>query len=108
MKHALPLALFALLLAARQLVGLALLLAGQADEVEGLGHGGQDVMTGLAYDLGGQGHVLQDRLVLQQAEVLEDEPHLAAQLGHLPRRDLGQVAAQDVDPSGGGALLAQG
>ena len=65
-------------------------------------------MARLANHLGGQRHVLHDGLVLQQAEVLEDESHLPAQLRHLPGRHLGQVPAQDVNTPGGGALLTQG
>ena len=86
----------------------ALLLVGQSDQIQGLGHRGQDVVPGLADHLGGDGDVLEHGLVLQQTEVLEDEAHLLAQFGHLPAGDLSQVAPQHVDGAGGGPLLAQG
>jgi hypothetical protein len=97
----------ALLLAAGQLVGEALLLAPQADELEGVRHRGEDVVAWLADHLQRERHVLEHRLGRQQAEVLEHRADLPAQVRHLPRRQGGQVAAGDEDAARRRALLPQ-
>jgi len=73
-----------LLLTAGQLVREAPLLAGQPDQVENLRDGVRDGMPRLADHLQGERHVLEDRLVRQQAEILEHHADLAAQLRDLP------------------------
>ena len=73
-----------LLLAAGQLVGQVVALLGQADQVEDLGHLGAHHVLGPADHLEGERHVLVDRLVGQQPEVLEDAADVAAQVGHPP------------------------
>ena len=60
-----------LLLAPGELMRQTPLLARQPHQVEGLGHSGEDVVARLTDDLGGQRHVLQNGLVLQEPEVLK-------------------------------------
>src|SRR5690606_38392953 len=52
-------------------------------------------------------HVLADRLVRQQAEVLEHRAQLAPDLRHLPVGDTGEILAQDVHLAVAGPLLAE-
>ena len=73
----------ALLLAARDLVGQAVRLVGQADQVEDLGHLAADGAPVLADHLERVGDVLLDGLVGQQLEVLEDAADVAPQQRHL-------------------------
>ena len=97
----------ALLLTAGQAGGEALLLAPEADHLEGLGHELADDVPRLADDLQRVGDVL-DGLVGQQAEVLEHRAHLAAQAGHLAHGHAAEVVAGDEDGALGRGLLAQG
>ena len=76
----------ALLLAAGELVREAVLLAGQADEVEHGRHLLADHVLGPADHLEGEGDVLEHGLVGQQLVVLEDVADVAAQVRHLARR----------------------
>ena len=94
-----------LLLAAGQLVRVALELLGQADELEDGRHLGPDDVLGPADHLEGEGDVLVHRLVREQLEVLEDAADVAAQVRHLPARQLGDVLAGDPDPALLGHLL---
>ena len=98
----------ALLLTAGELVGEALLLALQPDHLQGLGHELADDVARLADDLQRVGDVLVDGLVRQQAEVLEDRTHLAAQPRHLAAGHRAEVVAGDEHGALGGGLLAQG
>jgi hypothetical protein len=62
---------------------------------------------GLPDHLEGERDVLEHRLVLQELEVLEDRPDVAAQVRHLPGGQLGEVLAGDVDVALGRLLLFQ-
>src|SRR5205823_4229066 len=86
-----------LLLPAGQLVGHPLLLAGEPDEVEHLGHDLRDEMPRPPDDLEGERNVLAHRLAREQAEVLEDRADLPAQAGDLPRGEAAEILARDVD-----------
>src|ERR1700761_4455528 len=96
-----------LLLAAGQLVGHPVVLALQADQVDDLGHDLADEPAGLADDLQGEGHVLVDVLVRQQPEVLEHAADPAAEHGHAPVRQPGQVAPGHPDTAVGGSLFLE-
>ena len=96
----------ALLLAARQLVREALLLAGEADEVE---HGGDllaDHVLRPPDHLERERDVLEDRLVREQLVVLEDVADVAPQVRHLGVRHVVDVAPGDPDLAPLGLLLA--
>ena len=80
----------ALLLTAGQLVREPLVLAGEADEREHLGHGLLDESARRADDLQRERDVLEDRLVRQQPEVLEHRADVPAEVRHLA---VGQRAA---------------
>src|SRR5205823_5032250 len=54
-----------------------------------------------------EGYVLEDRLVGQELEVLEHGPDVPAKEGNLPRRELADVLAGDVDLTAGRLLLLQ-
>ena len=96
-----------LLLTAGELVGQVVPLVGQADQVEHLRHLVRHHVPGPADDLEREGHVLEDRLVGQEAEVLEDAADVAAQVRHPPFRQLHDVAAGLEDLAGVGKLLAE-
>ena len=66
-----------------------------------------DGVPRLADHLEGEGDVLEDGLVGQQAEVLEDGAHLPSQRRDLPAGQPVEVLAEDVHGPGGRALLAQ-
>ena len=96
----------ALLLAAGELVGIAVELVGQAHEAQHLGHLGLDDVTALPDYLQGEGHVLEDGLVRQELEVLEHAADVAAQVGHAPVAHGGQILVRHVDLARGGLDLA--
>src|ERR1051326_2419599 len=81
----------ALLLAAGQLVGVAVLLAAEADQLEHLGHDPAGHRPGLAEDLQRERHVLIRRARRQQPEILEDAADLAAEVGDAPGAHRGHV-----------------
>ena len=97
----------ALLLATGELVGKVVELVAEPDELEDLGHALVDHMLGLADHLEREPDVLEHGLVLQELEVLEDRPDVPAQVRHLPRGELGQVLAGDVDLALGRLLLLE-
>ena len=97
----------ALLLTTGQLAGVAVFFAGQTDELDHLRDDLGDQVARASGHLEGEGHVLVDGLVGEQPEVLEDGADLAAQLGHLPVREPGDVLAGDVDRALRRPLLAQ-
>src|SRR6478672_4325926 len=94
-----------LLLTTGELVRQALLHARESDELERLGHGLADAGAAAAEDLQGVGDVLKDRLVGQQAEVLEDAADLAAQGRDLALRQAVEVATGDEDAAPRDVLL---
>ena len=77
------------------------------DQLEHLGHLGGDDVLGPADDLEGEGHVLEHRLVGQQAEVLEHAADVAAQVGDPPLGQMADLLARLPDPSRIGHLLPQ-
>ena len=95
----------ALLLAAGEFVREAVFLAFEADGLEDLGHGVADDAAALADDLHGEGDVGEHGFLRQQAEVLEHDADPAAEPGHAPAGDVGDVLAGHVDGAGGGAVL---
>src|SRR5699024_1659420 len=97
----------ALLLPTGEFVRHAFPLARQAHHFQGLGHHGHHLVPRPADHLHGDRDIVEHRLVVQQAEVLEDAPDLAPQPRHLPGGDVGQFAPGDEHRPGGGALLAQ-
>lgn len=84
----------------------ALLLAVEPHELEHFGHGRMHVVPGPAGHLRGDGHVLEDVLGAQKAEVLEDRADTTPVVGNLPAGELAEILAQGVDLPGSGALLA--
>lgn len=97
----------ALLLSAGELVGEVVHLLAQADEAQHLGDLRLHDGARLADALEGKGHVLVDRLVGQELEVLVDGADLAAQVRDLLVLHLAQVLAGHDDLAAGGALLAR-
>ena len=87
----------ALLLAARQLVGVVVQLGRQADQAQDVRHLAADRLAVLADHLERVRDVRVDRAVRQQLEVLEDDADVAAQLRHLAAAHLGQRVAGDRD-----------
>ena len=90
----------ALLLTAGKFGGQSIGFAGQTDHVENLGHSARDDVAGLADDFQRKGHVLGDRLLLKQAEVLEHTAHALAKLRHAAGRQLVDVEIRDLDVAG--------
>ena len=87
----------ALLLAARELIGVVVQLRRQAGEAQDVGHLVAHVAARSAGHLQRVGHVVVDRPVREQLEVLEDDPEVAAVVRDLLARDLGEVASRDGD-----------
>ena len=98
----------ALLLTTGQLVREPLLLAGEADEREHLGHGLLDEPARGSDHLQREGDVLEDGLVRQQPEVLEDRADVTAEVRHLAVRQRAQVAAEHDDAAVARASLRAG
>src|SRR4051794_9854594 len=96
---------YALLLTARELVGVAVQLGAQADQAQDVRHLAADRLAGLADHLERVGDVRVDRAVGQQLVVLEDHADVAAQVGQPLRGDLVQVTARDADDARGGLEL---
>src|SRR4051794_8274434 len=91
----------ALGLAARDLVRLAGLVAGELDELEHLVHPALDLGVLGPLPAQPEGHVLEDREVREQGVVLEYGVDVA-----LERREPGDVLALELDQAGGGLLEA--
>jgi hypothetical protein len=96
-----------LLLAARQLAREVVALLGEPHQVEHLGDLGGHHVLGPPDDLEGEGHVLEDRLVGQQPEVLEDAADVPSQVGDPPLGQVDHVAPRLPDAAAVGQLLAQ-
>jgi hypothetical protein len=90
-----------LLLAARQLAGLALLAALQLDQGQGLGHPAPDLALVDPLAAQAEGHVLEDVHVGEQRVLLEDHVDVAPEGG-----DPDHVAAVEQDLAGGRFLEA--
>ena len=97
----------ALLLATGQLIGHALFLAFEADELEHLGDDALHLTARLADDLESEGDVVEDGLVGQEPEVLEDRADPAPKLGNLPVGEATKVLAGHPDATLGGGLLLE-
>ena len=97
----------ALLLTAGELVREPLLLAGEADEREHLGHGLLDESARRSDDLEREGDVLEDGLRRQQPEVLEHRADVPAEVRHLAVGQRAQVAAEHDDASVARRLFAE-
>ena len=87
----------ALLLTAGELVRQSLLLAVQADQGEHLRDRLLDERAGRADDLQRERDVLEDRLVRQQAEILEHRADVAAEVGDLPGGEGPQISPEHHD-----------
>ena len=96
----------ALLLAAGELVGVAVQLGREADQAQRLRHLGADLGAAGADHLQRVGDVVVDGAVGQQLEVLEDGADVAPQLRDLLLRQGADVAAGDADRAVGGRLVA--
>ena len=96
-----------LLLATRELVGQVVALLGQPHQVQDLGHLGGDHVLGTADDVQGEGHVLVDGLVGEEAEVLEDAADVAAQVWDLPVAELADLLARHPDVAAVGLLFLE-
>ncbi len=86
-----------LLLAARELQRVGVHLVVQADRLQSGERAPLLLLRGHGQDAQHEGHVLEDRLALQELEVLEDDADGPPQLGDLPLRDRGHVAPADQD-----------
>ena len=75
--------------------------------VERLGHGPADGAASTSEDLEDEGHVLLDRLVLEETEILEDDTDVASQARDLASRHVAQFATGDVDLAVGGRDLVR-
>ena len=96
----------ALLLAAGELVGVAVQLGREADQAQRLRHLGADRGAAGADHLQRVGDVVVDGAVGEQLEVLEDRADVAPQLRDLLLRQGADVAAGDADAAVGGRLVA--
>jgi hypothetical protein len=96
----------ALLLAAGELVGIAVELGREAGEAQDVGHLVADLPARAAGDLERVGHVLVDGSVGQELEVLPHDPDVAPVVGDLPVVDVAQLAPGDVDGAGRQGNLA--
>src|SRR5918995_2177099 len=97
----------ALLFSAGQLFGKPSALSLESNQLKHLRHDPLDGRRGLADDLQGEGDVLRNRLVGQQAEVLEDRADLAAHGGDLPGSELAHFPPRHKHLPLGGPLLTQ-
>ena len=96
-----------LLLASRQLMRQPIALLAEADQLQDLRHLRPDHVTRPADDFEGKGHVLENGLVREQAEVLEHAAEVAPQVRHPPVRQLADLLAGHPDLAAIGNLLAQ-
>ena len=87
----------ALLLAARELQRVGVHLVVQPHRLQGREGAPLLLLGGHGQDAQHEGDVLQDRLALQELEILEDDADRAAQLRDLALGDGGDVAAPDQD-----------
>src|SRR6266536_4608200 len=94
-----------LLLAAGELVGEAVGLVVQADQLEHLGNGTVDRVAPRADHLEGEGDVLADGLIGEELEVLEYAADGTPQRRHLPGGEPVQLLARHPDVPGAGPLL---
>jgi hypothetical protein len=74
----------------------------EVEHAQRVEHSPPDLLSGLAEDLEGDGHVIEDRPVEEQAEVLEDDPHRSPELVDPVAGDLQDVDAVDDDLSPAG------
>ena len=95
----------ALLLAAGELVRVAILGAGEVDDAQDVRHDLLDAVAGSAGDLKREGDVLSHRLARQELEVLEDDADLAPQERDVVRTDAADLPAADLNRAGGRFLL---
>jgi hypothetical protein len=86
-----------LLLPPGQLPGEVVALLRQPDQVQHLGHLRLDDVPGSTDHLERERHVLEHRLVREQAEVLEDTADVAPQVGDAPRAQVGDLATGHPD-----------
>ena len=96
----------ALLLTAGQLGGQSVGLAGQPHHLQHVGHHPVDHVGALADHLEGEGHVLEHRLLLQQAEVLEHAADHLTQAGDVAAGQLVDVELRHPDIAGVGVSSA--
>ena len=95
-----------LLLAAGHLIGMAVHLAFQTDQLQHVGNPLFDLGLLRAHDPHGKGHVLIDRHFFDQAVILKHDADRAAQVGNFALANSFQRIAVDVDGAGGGLQLA--
>ncbi len=96
----------ALAFAARKLCGVMLRLVLQADQAEDIGHPLADGLGRSPHHTHGKRHIVVDRHVVYQAEILENNSHLPADVGNLPLADAGHIHAVHDDLAGVGPLFA--
>src|SRR6478752_2811444 len=96
-----------LLLTAGQLMWMSVGLAIEPDQVDHLWHGALDRPLRFVDHFQRERHVVVDRLLRQQPEVLEHATDLASQLRHLAARQPGEVSAVDVYKPCGRFLLSK-
>ena len=94
-----------LLLAAGHLAGETVLLVLQADQLQHIGDPLPDLLLLGADDTHGEGHIVIDGHIGDQAEVLEHDADGAAQIGDLSLADPLQRVAVHMDAALGGAQL---
>ena len=95
-----------LALAAGKLGGVMLGLVLQAHQAEDVGYPLADGTGGGAHHPHGKGHVVVDSHVVNQAEILEHNAHLPADVGDFPFRQAGNIHAVHDNLAGIGPLFA--
>ena len=88
---------YALLFAAAEVLRQGIGLADQADQVEDIADTAADEAPRRFDDFHGKGHVFLSRLIGQEAEILEDDAHFTAQIGHAVLGQLIDFNAVDED-----------
>ena len=72
-------------------------LASETDHLQDIRNRLLDEPPRLADHLEGEGHVVEDVLLRQEPEVLEHDPEVAPEIGHLATRQLPEVLPEHMD-----------
>ncbi len=89
-----------LLLPARERFRILVRFVGESDFFQEIGNPSANVLLFLAENFQRKSHVLKDREVLQQFEILENDADPAAKGGNVRRRNFGEFLIRDDEVSG--------